>query len=37
MDRVHADRVVLMPYVAAIEEAVRRRKKRGASRKPVCD
>ncbi|OPY94480.1 hypothetical protein A5906_12965 [Bradyrhizobium sacchari] len=27
MDRVHGDHVVLKPYVAAIEEAVRRRKK----------
>jgi hypothetical protein len=26
MDRMHGDHVVLKPYVAAIEEAVRRRK-----------
>jgi glycosyltransferase involved in cell wall biosynthesis len=30
MDRMHGDHVVLKPYVAAIEEAVRRRKKNDA-------
>ncbi|MGX1319364.1 glycosyltransferase involved in cell wall biosynthesis [Bradyrhizobium sp. USDA 377] len=34
MDRMHGDHVVLKPYVAAIEEAIRR-KERHASSKPV--
>ena len=35
MDRMHGDDVVLKPYVAAIEGAVRRRKKKRASSKPA--